>query len=126
MRAVSSPSIWRRAPMATCAPSRANASAAARPMPELPPVMTAILPSSSGFIYFVSGARFGRYILPPAAALIMRAIFHSIGRLDLHVPLFGVERQAGLVSRRNLFVGAVAEGDLFSRHKHHLPDRHVV
>src|SRR5579871_2913492 len=126
MRAVSSPSFSRRAPIATRAPSRANASAAARPMPELPPVMTATFPSSSGFICFFPGRRFRCHIFPPAAALIVRTVFNSVRSLGLHVCLFGVKRQTGLVPRRDLFAGAVAESDFFAWHEHHLPDRHAV
>src|SRR5512143_2945134 len=47
---VSSLSAALLAPSATRAPSAANARAAARPIPELPPVMTATFPSKSLFI----------------------------------------------------------------------------
>jgi len=44
---VSSPRSVLRLPITTCAPSRANASAVARPIPDPPPVTSATLPSNS-------------------------------------------------------------------------------
>ena len=74
----------------------------------------------------VLAARFGRYLLLAARALIVRAVFQSVWRLDLRPRLFGVERLNGLVSRRDLLFRAIVEDDLLPWHKDDLPDRHAV
>src|SRR5579863_3506514 len=81
---------------------------------------------SSGLARCIPAARFGRQLLLAARALVVRAVFQSVWCHDLQPGLLVVERLTGLVSRRDLLFRAVAEGDLFSWHKDHLPDRHAV
>ena len=59
---------------------------------------------SIGITPCVASARFHDRVLLAARALIVRAVFHSVWCLDLHAPLFVVERLSGLVSRRDLLV----------------------
>src|SRR5579871_1910429 len=65
-------------------------------------------------------------IPPPARPLIEWAILQPIRRLHLRPRLFVVELLTSLVARRDLLFRAVAERDLFSRHEHHLPNRHAM
>src|SRR5689334_23438359 len=71
------------------------------------------------------GTRLGGLHLA-AGALIVWAVFQSIRRFDLRSRFFVAERLARSLSRRNLLFSAVAERDLFPRHKKHLADRHAV
>src|SRR5579859_7895691 len=77
---------------------------------------------SRGIVRCAPATRFGWRLLLAARTLIKRAVLHSVWRLHLHPRLFIVEGLSGLVSRRDLLVPAVAERDLLSWHKNHLPD----
>src|ERR1700682_3723980 len=64
----SSSSCWRRPVMKTYAPSLTNSCAVANPIPSVPPVMTAVLPSS--LLSVDSGVVIGKVVRYPLAIFV--------------------------------------------------------
>src|SRR5665213_329514 len=106
---VSSLSAARLAPIATRAPSAANAIAVARPIPELPPVMTATLPSNS---LLISGRITTSHALEQA--LHSHATAHATGR----PPAPGARRLYPSTLARNLHSPVPGAAVVTQNHHH--------